>query len=330
LNLIEITTSLLIALGGIIMMLNIALHKKTIKRAKQMLISDNHRLPTLYQIHLVLMVFFVLGYVLVLCSILLRIDLVGTLFTGFVFLFGAIFVLTGIQLQSTMFASIQTRHNSLIKQNQITAQTESAAIFALAYQAEMRDGETGRHLDRTSKYVEILATELRKRPTYKEIISDTYLTDLVKAAPLHDIGKVSVPDDILRKPGKLTKEEFEIIKQHCRNGAQILIEAEQRLTIRSFLTEAIKLVCHHHERWDGTGYPDGLKARQIPLSARIMALADVYDALRSKRCYKNALTHEKTKAVIVHGRGSQFDPDVVDAFISAEAHFNQTSIELEG
>ena len=152
--------------------------------------------------------------------------------------------------------------------------------------------------------------------------------DLIKSTPLHDIGKVGIPDAILCKPGKLTDEEFAIMRNHCGNGARILKMAEEKLTFTSFLSIGIQLVLSHHERWDGQGYPKNLKGEEIPLSARIMAVADVYDALRTERCYKKSFDHKKCVEIIKEGRGTQFDPIIVDGFLQKEGEFEKISINL--
>lgn len=208
------------------------------------------------------------------------------------------------------------------------AQIEKTTIFALAYQAELRDKSTGQHLKRVSLYVKLLARGLSHEPHYKSYITDGYIEDIVKSAPLHDIGKVSVPDNILWKPGSLTQEEFEIIKKHCDSGALILKRAEEQLPFRSFLRVAISLVLSHHEKWNGSGYPQGLKGEEIPLAARIMALADVYDALRSERCYKKAFSHEKACEIIKADSGSHFDPEVVGVFLKYEHEFLKVSEKI--
>jgi response regulator RpfG family c-di-GMP phosphodiesterase len=201
-------------------------------------------------------------------------------------------------------------------------QTQDVTIFALAYQAELRDIVTGRHLERTSMYVKALAEELSRDDMYKSYLTKDYINDLAKSAPLHDIGKVGVPDYILRKPGKLTVEEFEEIKKHSKLGYKIITKVEEKLTFQSFLKIAIQIIMSHHEKWDGTGYPAGLAGEDIPLSARIMALADVYDALRTERPYKKIISHEKSREIIISERGRHFAPRIVDAFLSRETDFN--------
>jgi len=214
--------------------------------------------------------------------------------------------------------SLQTR---LVREREVLVQTQDVTIFALAYEAELRDHATGQHLERTSEYVKILATELARHPNYYQYLTESYVSDLVRAAPLHDIGKVGIPDAILLKPGKLTATEFSIMQEHCELGVQVLNKADERLRFQSFLKIAIQLALSHHEKWDGTGYPNGTDGNQIPLSGRIMALADVYDALRSERGYKSSIGHDKSRDIILDGRGTHFDPDVVGTFLLKQDDF---------
>jgi HD-GYP domain-containing protein (c-di-GMP phosphodiesterase class II) len=200
----------------------------------------------------------------------------------------------------------------------------------LAYQAELRDLETGKHLERTAHYVRLLAEELSGLPKYRTYMTPSYIADLVKSAPLHDIGKVAIPDLILRKPGKLTPEEFEIIKGHCEYGTRVLKLADEKLSFQSFLKIAIQIVSSHHEKWNGTGYPKGLKGDAIPLSGRIMALADVYDALRSDRCYKKGFSHEDSCRIILQEKGEHFDPEIVDVFSGIEKKIHEISDVMAG
>lgn len=322
---IKILTLLLTISGGLVMIASVIKFQSIKKKAKELISTNNLVIYRLYHVHLILMLFFLAGYLVVAFSILFNIDIVGTLFTGIIFFFGAIFVFMGIIMQSAFLGSIKRRHNKIISNNKQLLQTENVTIFALAYQAEIRDLHTGQHLDRTAMYVKILVEELRKVPKYSIRLTDEYITDIVKSAPLHDIGKVGVPDSILQKPGKLTDEEFEIIKKHCEHGAYILKTAEKKLDFDSYLTIAIKLVNSHHERWDGKGYPHGLKWEEIPLCARIMSLADVYDALRSERCYKKSISHEESCSIISSESGNAFDPDIVDIFIKSEDKFLKVS-----
>jgi putative two-component system response regulator len=192
---------------------------------------------------------------------------------------------------------------------------QDVAMVAMGALAESRDPETGNHIRRTQHYMKILAIELAKQDKYKEFLTPENITSLYKSAPLHDIGKVGIEDSILLKPGKLTDEEFEEMKRHTTYGRDALASAEQSMDVAdNFLVFAKEIAYSHQEKWDGSGYPEGLSGEDIPFSARLMAVADVYDALISKRVYKPAFSHEKAVAIIEEGRGSHFDPDMVDAF----------------
>ncbi len=200
--------------------------------------------------------------------------------------------------------------------------TEQVSIRALAHLAEARDLETGNHILRTQAYVRMLAMQLRSHPKFSEILTPRNIELLTRSAPLHDIGKVGIPDHILLKPGKLTKEEMSIMQTHARIGAEAIEKAEDDVAMPvPFLTFAKQIANFHHEKWDGSGYPDGLKGEEIPVSARLMALADVFDALITARVYKPAMSYEKAREIILEGRGTHFDPDVVDAFIACYVDF---------
>lgn len=193
---------------------------------------------------------------------------------------------------------------------------QHSVIASFANMIEARDGITGLHIKRTSAYVEIVVKELMKYPEYKEILTDDYASKIIDAASLHDIGKISIPDEILKKPGKLTDEEFEVIKTHPGIGAEIIEETLTEVEGNEYLCIARDMAHYHHEKWDGTGYPCGLKGEEIPLCARIMAIADVYDALRSKRSYKEGFSKEKSRDIILESSGSHFDPKIVEAFMA--------------
>lgn len=205
--------------------------------------------------------------------------------------------------------------------------TRDVAILGLASLAETRDNETGAHIIRTQHYVKVLAEHLSRHDAERYLLDDATIDLLFKSAPLHDVGKVGIPDAILLKPGKLTDEEFAIMKRHPQIGADALASAEAQLGSNSFLRLAREISLTHHEKWDGSGYPAGLAGEAIPLSGRLMAVADVYDTLISKRVYKPAFTHEEAKAIIVQGRGSHFDPGMVDAFLACEGAFRQIAAE---
>jgi response regulator RpfG family c-di-GMP phosphodiesterase len=221
--------------------------------------------------------------------------------------------------------AIATMTNSMLDalqqtQHEVTI-TRDVAIVSLSALAESRDNETGAHILRTQEYVKALAQQMATYPKYSSKLTPNYIELLHKSAPLHDIGKVGVPDSVLLKPGKLTSEEFETMKQHPVIGAKALSIAESQMGSSSFLHVAKEISLTHHEKWDGSGYPYGLSGEEIPLSGRLMALADVYDALISKRVYKPAFSHKKACSIIIEGKGTHFDPEVVDAFLAAEDVF---------
>lgn len=218
------------------------------------------------------------------------------------------------------------RTHSLVQRTQDLGDTQDVTIFALATLAEYRDNDTGAHIMRTQRYVKMLATHLMTLPKYKDHLTPEIINILFKSAPLHDIGKVGVPDHILLKPGKLTIEEFEEMKNHTVYGLEVITKSEQTLGVdpkTSFLRFAREIAYTHQEKWDGSGYPQGLAGEDIPLSGRIMAIADVYDALITKRVYKPAFTHRKTIEIIKEGRGQHFAPDMLDAFLEVVESFRK-------
>ena len=199
---------------------------------------------------------------------------------------------------------------------------QDATIMAMATMAETGDNETGNHIRRTQNYVAALARKLQSHPRFAAELTDENITLLYKSAPLHDIGKVGMPDSILLKPGKLDKDEFEIMKLHAVRGRDTIRQVEEYIGgSNGFLTYAREIAHSHQEKWDGSGYPEKLAGEAIPLSARLMAVADVYDALISKRIYKPPFSHAEAVAVMQDGRGTHFDPDILDAFIAIEGTF---------
>ncbi|UCO95847.1 two-component system response regulator [Metapseudomonas lalkuanensis] len=199
---------------------------------------------------------------------------------------------------------------------------QDVTIQAMTSLAETRDNETGNHIRRTQHYVELLAELLRDHPRFRHFLNDETIQLLFKSAPLHDIGKIGIPDYILLKPGRLTPEEFEIMKTHTTRGRDAIQHAEDQLGISvGFLRLAKEIAYSHQEKWDGSGYPEGLAADDIPISARLMAVADVYDALISRRVYKVGMSHEQAVEIIRQGRGAHFDPDICDAFLGCHGQF---------
>jgi len=203
----------------------------------------------------------------------------------------------------------------------LSLETRDVAIFAMAKLAESRDPETGAHLDRVRGYSRVLAQHLAGVDKFRGEVNAEFIRLIYETSPLHDIGKVGIPDSVLLKPGRLSDREFEIMKTHAEIGAQTLDAAIQQFPGIKFLEMARDIALTHHERTDGTGYPRKLVGDDIPLCGRIVALADVYDALTSKRVYKNAFAHDVAKAIILKDSETQFDPLIVDAFIRAEAQF---------
>jgi len=203
----------------------------------------------------------------------------------------------------------------------LALETRDVAIFALAKLAESRDSDTGAHLERVQYYCRALCQCLATREKFKSGVDVEYSRLIFQTSPLHDIGKVGIPDAILLKPGRLTPEEFEVMKKHTTIAANTLDAALEKFPGVAFLNMAKEIAESHHEKVDGTGYPHGLKGTDIPLCGRIMAVADVYDALVSQRVYKSAMTHDEAKAIIEEGSGKHFDPDIVDAFFAVADDF---------
>jgi response regulator RpfG family c-di-GMP phosphodiesterase len=229
-------------------------------------------------------------------------------------------------LRSVAASACVAAHNVLRRRERDEAQ--QATILALAKLAEHRDNETGKHLDRVSLFCRLIARGLREDGWFRDVITDEWIAILEKSAPLHDIGKVGVPDHILRKPGKLSPEEWCVMKTHAEIGAQTLRSVMGASSAQPFLAMSHDIAYAHHEKWDGGGYPRGLAGEQIPLCARIVALADVYDALTSDRPYKKAWKHEDALAWLIQGSGAHFDPRVVDAFARRAAQADEIRAKL--
>ncbi len=207
--------------------------------------------------------------------------------------------------------------------------TQQVTVFSLAKLAESRDTETGDHLERIRLYARVLATHLLETEQYTDTITPAFIEQIYQSSPLHDIGKVGIPDAILLKPGKLTSDEFEMMKKHTLIGGDTLRAADIEAGQNSFLAMGRDIAYYHHEKWDGSGYPFGLSGEAIPLAARIVAVADVYDALSTKRPYKKAFSHEKSKEILLEGKGKHFAPDMIDSFLHCEDEFIGIRTSLE-
>ncbi|TXH87909.1 MAG: two-component system response regulator [Rhodoferax sp.] len=220
------------------------------------------------------------------------------------------------------------RDQASFLENEVASRTvelgalQDVTILAMASLAETRDSDTGNHIRRTQHYVRVLARQVQEHPRFGYFLDDATIALLFKSAPLHDIGKVGIPDRILLKPGRFTPEEFEVMKTHTTLGRDAIAAAEKQLGKEvDFLRHAKDIALYHQEKWDGSGYPEGLSGDAIPISARLMAVADVYDALISRRVYKDGMPHEKAVDIIREGRGTHFDPDLVDAFLDVQEEF---------
>lgn len=218
------------------------------------------------------------------------------------------------------------RHNERLEElvREKVAEVSSAqmaTIYALVRLAESRDDDTGEHIGRTSAYCRLIAIKFKEAGAHREPIGDAFVENIAQASPLHDIGKVGIPDAILLKPARLTPEEFEVMKTHVLIGHRTLASVEKSYPMNAFIRMGMDIALRHHERWDGSGYPDGLSGMDIPLAARIMALADVYDALRSSRVYKPGYSHEDSAALIRKSRGTHLDPLLVDIFEANQRAF---------
>lgn len=242
---------------------------------------------------------------------------------GVLALTGVVFFLMARRYKDTLEDANEQLTSEVRRQVTERLASRNALIHGLAKLADYRDTDTGDHLERIGSYARLLANELRS--VYPEI-TDEWIERLVLASSLHDIGKVGIPDDVLLKPGKLTEEERQIMERHTLIGADTLLSTRAKFGQDALIDMGIRIALQHHEQWNGTGYPFGLSGDQIALSARIVALADVYDALTSQRVYKAAMSHEQASKIILEGRGSHFDPVIVDAFRSCEPGFDEVRI----
>ena len=228
----------------------------------------------------------------------------------------------GINLRNARMLDAQIELSEQVKHEmERRTNMQNRVIGDLAAVIETRDAGTGEHIIRTKQYVSMIAREMKKYPKYKDILTDEYINQIENSSPLHDVGKIAIRDAILLKPGKLTTEEFEEMKKHSEKGGEMIDNIFSNLDDEEFFRTAYDIAIAHHEKWDGTGYPKGLKGEEIPLSARIMAIADVFDALTSERCYKEAIPAEDAFNIIIDGRGTHFDPDIIDIIISIKDEF---------
>ena len=240
-------------------------------------------------------------------------------------------VLARVKTQLSLKAAADfLRHKAKFLEQEVAKRTrevraiQDVTILAMASLAETRDSDTGNHIRRTQYYVRALAEHLKFHPRFAHFLTAANIDTLFKSAPLHDIGKVGIPDRILLKPGHFDAQEFQIMKTHAMLGRDAISHAEKSLgTDVGFLSMAKEIAMSHQEKWDGSGYPEGLSGDAIPISARLMAVADVYDALISRRVYKEAMTHEQAVQIIAEGRGTHFDPDLVDAFLQISDQFHE-------
>ena len=219
------------------------------------------------------------------------------------------------QYKENLEQEIEQKNLSITQHNEKMLALQDNIIIGMANLIESRDGDTGEHIKRTSFYVNLLARAIRDKGLYTDILTDNYIELLTKAAPMHDIGKILVPDHILQKPGRLTPEEYEIIKEHSAAGGKIIREVLGFIEEKDYIEIASDMAAHHHEKWNGSGYTKGLAQEDIPLSARIMAIADVFDALVSKRCYKSPMPVEEAFAEMEKSSGTHFDPQLVKIFL---------------
>ncbi|MBR3043678.1 MAG: HD domain-containing protein [Oscillospiraceae bacterium] len=241
---------------------------------------------------------------------------------------------TGDEVENLYHAIAKTSDDSMRYVADVQEKTaqlskmQRALIMVLADIVESRDKNTGAHVRKTAAYTEIILNEMRKKGFYADQLTDEFISDVVNSAPLHDVGKIQVPDAILNKPGRLNDDEFGIMKTHTTAGRDIISQAIELVPVSGYLNEARNLAAYHHEKWDGSGYPNGIAGEEIPLSARVMAVADVFDALVSNRSYKKPFTFEEAMKIITEGSGRHFDPLIVEAFVSAEDEVRRVENEF--
>lgn len=235
-----------------------------------------------------------------------------------------------IKFSRELLSNENTNLNKMVTiKTQEVIQMRSAIIQTLASLAETRDDDTGHHIIRTQFYVKAMLNYMRHLPHYRDELGEEFVENIILATPLHDIGKIGIPDAILLKPGKLTPQEFEIMKQHTTMGMKAMQVAQEATDNNLFFNVAKDITACHHEKWDGSGYPDGLKRTEIPLAARLVAIADVYDALISKRVYKDPMPHSEAVRIIIKGEGAHFDPGLIEVFLQTMDEFNNIALRYK-
>ena len=234
-----------------------------------------------------------------------------------------LFTFRATNVEEQLEYQVKKKTKELKEQNQKVYDLQNHMINSLASLVENRDSDTGEHIQRTSAYVELISRRAFEKKIYDDEIDEDFIDQIKRAAPMHDIGKIVIDDSILKKPGRLTEEEFSQMKTHTTEGQRIVKEIMSVASDREYVKIASDIAAYHHERWDGTGYPSGLKAEQIPVCARIMAIADVYDALVSKRCYKQAMSAEQAFSIIAEESGTHFDPVLAELFLSMKDEVNR-------
>ncbi|MDO4540698.1 MAG: HD domain-containing protein [Syntrophomonadaceae bacterium] len=268
----------------------------------------------------------ILGYLMMLIALWFRAPLAivlafpGYTVTEWYIAFGLGYTLEYVALCTVLFAlADRTRRylEKLYERNERISDIQTKAIFRFADLIESRDDSTGKHVKRTSRYVQLLLEQMKQDEFFRHQLNEYDYVNILMAAPLHDIGKIKIPDAILLKPGKLTADEFNLIKRHSCDGGDIIIQTMDGIEQEDFVHHARDMARFHHEKWDGTGYPAGLSGEDIPISARVMAVADVFDALVSERCYKEAFDLDQAFTIMEEGKGAHFDPRLVDLFLAA-------------
>jgi response regulator RpfG family c-di-GMP phosphodiesterase len=324
-----IFTLILILLGIILLFICNLISHSIIRKSEWFLPKTDSKLPIYYKFYQLLMVLLLAGYVFVFCFILKNVTTNNIIFLGIALFVGTSLALLGLIIYSNIISRCNKKYdlliekyNKLVIKNKQFYKIEDSLIFMLAHLVQVKDYHNeDKHIIKNIFYVKKLLEELSKNPKFLSILSDDYIADLIRTTPLFDIGKLLISDSILKKEGKLSASEFKKMQMHCQYGVDFLNKCKEHLGFNPFMPIAIQLTYSHHERWDGDGYPCGLKGEEIPLPARIISLIHVFDALRSERSYKAAFDKDKIIKIICEERGKHFDPDIVDAFLAIKDVF---------